>query len=226
MRSPSRRRRQPHGRASRRREESVSDPSRRRCRNPLPRRGSITASEWRSRSRFRHHARTPARPTRCPRSRRAVALCAPTGLPRHPPGLVCRDPSRRHGRLGRGRGPAGAGLLPMGSIGSLRAFDPAHLPLAGATDEAHIGRGRPSRVHDLAAIPEPDRFSFPSGHATASLAVALSYGIAFPLLAGPLVLLALLVGYSRVRLRVHYPSDVLAGQLLAVVSVVAVGLWR
>jgi undecaprenyl-diphosphatase len=88
-----------------------------------------------------------------------------------------------------------------------------------------IGRGRPSRVHDLAAIREPDRFSFPSGHATASLAVALSYGEAFPVLAGPLILLALLVGYSRVRLGVHYPSDVLAGQLLAVVSAVAVGLW-
>jgi undecaprenyl-diphosphatase len=88
-----------------------------------------------------------------------------------------------------------------------------------------IGRGRPSRVHDLAAIREPDRFSFPSGHATASLAVALSYGVALPLLAGPLVLLALLVGYSRVRLGVHYPSDVLAGQLLAIVSAVGVSLW-
>jgi undecaprenyl-diphosphatase len=88
-----------------------------------------------------------------------------------------------------------------------------------------VGRGRPSRVHDLAVIREPDRFSFPSGHATASLAVALSYAVAFPLLAEPLVLLALLVGYSRVRLGVHYPSDVLAGQLLAAVSSVAVGLW-
>jgi undecaprenyl-diphosphatase len=88
-----------------------------------------------------------------------------------------------------------------------------------------VGRGRPSRVHDLAAIREPDRFSFPSGHATASLAVALSYAVAFPLLSGPLVLLALLVGYSRVRLGVHYPSDVLAGQVLAIVAAVAVGLW-
>jgi undecaprenyl-diphosphatase len=46
-----------------------------------------------------------------------------------------------------------------------------------------------------------------------------------PLLAGPLVLLALLVGYSRVRLGVHYPSDVVAGQLLAIVSAVAVSTW-
>ena len=67
-----------------------------------------------------------------------------------------------------------------------------------------------------AAIQEPDRFSFPSGHATASLAVALPYAVVFPLWAGPLLLLALLVGFSRVRLGVHYPSDVLVGQLIAI----------
>jgi undecaprenyl-diphosphatase len=86
-----------------------------------------------------------------------------------------------------------------------------------------VGRGRPSRAGDLcAAIREPDRFSFPSGHATASLAVALSYGMWFPLWAGPLLLLALLVGFSRVRLGVHYPSDVLVGQMIAIATAAAV----
>jgi undecaprenyl-diphosphatase len=55
--------------------------------------------------------------------------------------------------------------------------------------------------------------------------VALSYGIAFPAVAGPLILLALLVGYSRVRLGVHYPSDVVAGQLLALLTAVGVAAW-
>ena len=87
-----------------------------------------------------------------------------------------------------------------------------------------VGRGRPSRVGELnAVVREPDRFSFPSGHATASLAVALSYGMVFPLWAGPLLFVALLVGFSRVRLAVHYPSDVVIGQMIAMVT--AAGVW-
>jgi undecaprenyl-diphosphatase len=64
-------------------------------------------------------------------------------------------------------------------------------------------------------VQEPDRFSFPSGHATASMSVALAYGTTFPAWAFPLLVFAMLVGFSRVRLAVHYPSDVLVGQLIA-----------
>jgi undecaprenyl-diphosphatase len=86
-----------------------------------------------------------------------------------------------------------------------------------------IGRGRPSVAGDCAAlIREPDRFSFPSGHAAASMSVALGYGIYYPGWAGRLVLLAVIVGFSRVRLAVHYPSDVLVGQLLAVLTAAGV----
>ena len=70
----------------------------------------------------------------------------------------------------------------------------------------------------------PDRFSFPSGHATASLAVALAYAAAFPSITVPLVALGLIVGWSRVALGVHYPGDVLAGQLIATLTVLAVTL--
>ena len=71
-------------------------------------------------------------------------------------------------------------------------------------------------------ISVPDRFSFPSGHATSSLAVALAYAAAFPSITVPLVSFGLIVGWSRVALGVHYPGDVLAGQLIATLTVLAV----
>jgi undecaprenyl-diphosphatase len=86
-----------------------------------------------------------------------------------------------------------------------------------------VGRGRPSEVWQGAAmVREPDRFSFPSGHATAAMSVALGYGTVFPGWAVPLVGMALVVGFSRVRLGVHYPSDVLVGQLLAAMTAAVV----
>ena len=86
-----------------------------------------------------------------------------------------------------------------------------------------VGRGRPALACDLSAIiREPDRFSFPSGHATASWAVALGYAVVFPPWSGPMLLVAALVGFSRVRLGVHYPSDVVVGQLLATLTTLLV----
>jgi undecaprenyl-diphosphatase len=81
-----------------------------------------------------------------------------------------------------------------------------------------VVRSRPSGAGLLAAIREPDQFSFPSGHAAAAMSVAVGYGTAFPVLALPLLALAMLVGFSRVRLGVHFPGDVLAGQAIGVAT--------
>jgi undecaprenyl-diphosphatase len=79
-----------------------------------------------------------------------------------------------------------------------------------------VGRPRPTRATLCEAlVVEPDKFSFPSGHAAAAMSVAFAYAIAFPHAAFPLVALAVLVGGSRVYLGVHYPGDVLAGQAIA-----------
>lgn len=86
-----------------------------------------------------------------------------------------------------------------------------------------VGRPRPSR-QDLSytLITAPDRFSFPSGHAAAAMAVALAYSTAFPVFAFPLLLLAVAVGVSRICLGVHYPGDVVMGQLIALVTGAAI----
>jgi undecaprenyl-diphosphatase len=80
-----------------------------------------------------------------------------------------------------------------------------------------VSRPRPSVGEAHAALLKaPDRFSFPSGHSAAAMSIAFAYAVAYPPLAAPLVGVAMVVGLSRVVLGVHYPGDVLVGQLMAV----------
>ena len=84
-----------------------------------------------------------------------------------------------------------------------------------------VGRPRPSRATRCRTlVQEPDRFSFPSGHSAAAMSVAIVYAFAFPSLAPLLIPTAVLVGASRVCLGVHYPGDVLTGQVIAVLTAI------
>lgn len=86
-----------------------------------------------------------------------------------------------------------------------------------------VARARPSDAfgRPLALVPLPDPFSFPSGHAAAVTAVATTFVLAHPLAAPIALPLAALVSYSRVALRVHHASDVLAGVGLGLAGALA-----
>lgn len=64
-------------------------------------------------------------------------------------------------------------------------------------------------------IDRPKYYSFPSGHTAASFCVV---GVSFlrcqPIIWIPILIMALLIGFSRIYLRVHFLTDVLAGALL------------
>src|SRR2546422_3273999 len=92
-----------------------------------------------------------------------------------------------------------------------------------------VARARPCDAggRPLALVDLPDPHSFPSGHAAAATAVAVTVALAHPT-AAPIVLpVAALVAYSRVALRVHHVSDVVAGAALGLAgAVVAPRLLR
>lgn len=85
-----------------------------------------------------------------------------------------------------------------------------------------VRRSRPS--DELQASIPPDRYSFPSGHTAAAFSLAIAMFGSVPLLAPPLLLLAMCVGYGRMYLGVHYPLDVAAGAAIGLItgSIIAV----
>ena len=75
-------------------------------------------------------------------------------------------------------------------------------------------------VITIASCPEATDWSWPSNHATISVAIALAVLAMSPRLGLLALPLAGLIGFSRVAVGVHYYHDVLAGALLAAITVI------
>lgn len=69
-------------------------------------------------------------------------------------------------------------------------------------------------------IVKPSGYSFPSGHTTSSFAATTVISIRYKKFATPALLLAALIGFSRLYNCVHYPTDVICGALLGVIIAV------
>lgn len=84
-------------------------------------------------------------------------------------------------------------------------------------------------------VPEEHSYSFPSGHAASSFASAYvigskikitynknNYGVMYLMMA-----FAVLIGFSRIYIGVHYPYDVIVGALVGIISAMMVmKLWN
>ncbi len=82
-----------------------------------------------------------------------------------------------------------------------------------------IARVRPYDAYPLyeLLINAQSDFSFPSGHTLVAFECAMSLAMYYKKLALPSLIIASLVGFSRLYLYVHYPTDVLCSVLLGIV---------
>lgn len=88
-----------------------------------------------------------------------------------------------------------------------------------------IARARPYEVIEGLSylVRKPIDYSFPSGHTGSSFAAAVVLFLSFPKKYSVwFLVLAFLIGFSRLYVGVHYPSDVLVGALIGTLAAVFV----
>ena len=97
-----------------------------------------------------------------------------------------------------------------------------------------IARSRPFDVIEglSCLIQKPHDYSFPSGHTGSSFAAAVVLFMGLEKkYSFTAVVLAALIGFSRIYVGVHYPSDVLCGAIIGsliavVVYTIGINLWN
>ena len=87
-----------------------------------------------------------------------------------------------------------------------------------------IARPRPCDIDTTVALllSRPHGYSFPSGHSINSMVAAVALFLNNKKIGIPAVIIATLIGFSRMYLFVHFPTDVLVGFAIAIL--VAIGV--
>jgi undecaprenyl-diphosphatase len=123
--------------------------------------------------------------------------------------------------------PAVGGVVGLGHTGQMALVGAVNLAIYACLK---YGIGRPRPCDDCPGIRACaralDRVSFPSGHTLHAVAFAVLLSHHYPGLAPPLWAFAALVAVSRVVLGLHYPSDVLVGALIGVVTANVALFWQ
>jgi undecaprenyl-diphosphatase len=94
-----------------------------------------------------------------------------------------------------------------------------------------IGRARPFVTGGTDPfVFDPTRWSeayasLPSGHATTGFTVLAAFGCLWPRARTVCLIYALLIAVSRIVVRAHYPTDVVAGALVGIAGVLLVRRW-
>jgi undecaprenyl-diphosphatase len=120
----------------------------------------------------------------------------------------------------------GQGSLRLASIQSLIALTISHIPVA------IIKKAYP-RLRPYLVLPQTNIYknpltdhSFPSGHTTAIFSASIPFIAAMPTLAFILIPIAITVGFSRIYLGLHYPSDCAVGCVIGTTtSLTTVAVW-
>ena len=92
--------------------------------------------------------------------------------------------------------------------------------IANLTLKPLVARVRPYNVNTAIdiIIHKPSSYSFPSGHTAQAFTAAFALYFGKSKFALPMMITAILIGFSRLYFYVHYPTDVLGGIIIGCLS--------